>query len=153
VRLPRCVWRRAGIAHRPATNLITTRLRALSASHPTAQSMSRRVPNPLWKNYIAIQVYGANTGVGKTVFSTLLGAHLVHRKSKTRWGVNYIKPVSTGPLNEADDLQVKPRTFCGTMADLVSVMFENIPASLCIPSSNSTMQSVRTLRQETHRTL
>jgi len=62
-----------------------------------------RVPAALWKNLIAIQVYGANTGVGKTVFSTLLGAHFTRRTGKTKWGVNYIKPVSTGPSSEADD--------------------------------------------------
>ena len=62
-----------------------------------------RVPGGLWKNFIAVQVYGANTGVGKTVFSTLLGAHFAKKISLERWGVQYIKPVSTGPQNEADD--------------------------------------------------
>jgi dethiobiotin synthetase/adenosylmethionine--8-amino-7-oxononanoate aminotransferase len=65
-----------------------------------------RVPGGLWKNLIAVQVYGANTGVGKTVFSTLLGAHFARRgktKSKTKWSVQYVKPVSTGPAGEADD--------------------------------------------------
>jgi dethiobiotin synthetase/adenosylmethionine--8-amino-7-oxononanoate aminotransferase len=75
----------------------------------------------LWKNLIAVQVYGANTGVGKTVFSTLLGAHFKRKPhdvtvvphstshwrlgkgAKTTWRVQYIKPVSTGPANEADD--------------------------------------------------
>jgi dethiobiotin synthetase/adenosylmethionine--8-amino-7-oxononanoate aminotransferase len=56
---------------------------------------------------IAVQVYGANTGVGKTVFSTLLGAHFARRgrkaKSTTKWSVQYVKPVSTGPTGEADD--------------------------------------------------
>ena len=62
-----------------------------------------RVPSGLWKKLIAVQVYGANTGVGKTVFSTLLGAHFARRADKTRWRVKYIKPVSTGPPDEADD--------------------------------------------------
>ncbi|KAI4696754.1 uncharacterized protein J4E88_000932 [Alternaria novae-zelandiae] len=73
-----------------------------------------KVPGGLWKNAIAVQVYGANTGVGKTVFSTLLGAHfgrasLKSRASPLRHGpykVQYVKPVSTGPADEADDSYV-----------------------------------------------
>jgi dethiobiotin synthetase/adenosylmethionine--8-amino-7-oxononanoate aminotransferase len=62
-----------------------------------------KVPGGLWKNTVAVQIYGANTGVGKTVFSTLLGAHL---NRYGRWKVQYIKPVSTGPADEADDRSV-----------------------------------------------
>ncbi|CAI6299495.1 unnamed protein product [Periconia digitata] len=62
-----------------------------------------RVPTALWKNLIAVQVYGANTGVGKTVFSTLLGSHFSRKIAKTKWDLRYIKPVSTGPIDEADD--------------------------------------------------
>lgn len=60
----------------------------------------------LWKNLIALQVYGANTGVGKTVFSTLLGSHFARRSKSAKWRLHYIKPVSTGPLTEADDSYV-----------------------------------------------
>ncbi|KAH6875591.1 pyridoxal phosphate-dependent transferase [Alternaria rosae] len=77
-----------------------------------------KVPGGLWKNAIAVQVYGANTGVGKTVFSTLLGAHfgrasLKSRASPLRHGpykVQYVKPVSTGPADEADDSYVHKYT-------------------------------------------
>lgn len=72
-----------------------------------------KVPGGLWKNAVAVQVYGANTGVGKTVFSTLMGAHFgrVSYKGRTsirpgRWKVQYVKPVSTGPADEADDRSV-----------------------------------------------
>jgi dethiobiotin synthetase/adenosylmethionine--8-amino-7-oxononanoate aminotransferase len=72
-----------------------------------------RVPGGLWKNAIAVQVYGANTGVGKTVFSTLLGAHFGRATLKGRpslhhglYKVQYVKPVSTGPADEADDRSV-----------------------------------------------
>jgi dethiobiotin synthetase/adenosylmethionine--8-amino-7-oxononanoate aminotransferase len=65
-----------------------------------------RVPAGLWQNLIAVQVYGANTGVGKTVISTLLGAHFARRRGTTKWNIHYIKPVSTGPADEADDLYV-----------------------------------------------
>ncbi|KAL5428537.1 hypothetical protein PMIN06_001059 [Paraphaeosphaeria minitans] len=66
-----------------------------------------RVPSGLWQNLIALQVYGANTNVGKTVFSTLLGAHFVRRAGKRKWSLHYIKPVSTGSIEDADDLYVK----------------------------------------------
>lgn len=65
-----------------------------------------KVPTPLWQNLVAIQVYGANTGVGKTVFSTLLGAHFLKRPGYKKKSLHYIKPVSTGPSSEADDLYV-----------------------------------------------
>lgn len=70
-----------------------------------------RVPGGLWQNLIAVQVYGANTGVGKTVFSTLLGAHFLRRSGRTKWNLHYVKPVSTGPKDEADDAYVNPAYF------------------------------------------
>lgn len=60
----------------------------------------KEVGSVLWPKLRAVQVYGANTGVGKTVISTLLCKRL-----KTRFPdlhVNYLKPVSTGSLDEAD---------------------------------------------------
>ncbi|RQM04742.1 hypothetical protein DH86_00004257, partial [Scytalidium sp. 3C] len=47
------------------------------------------------------QIYGANTNVGKTVVSTILCRALAHRNPQEQ--VFYLKPVSTGPLDEADD--------------------------------------------------
>ncbi|KAF2871438.1 pyridoxal phosphate-dependent transferase [Massariosphaeria phaeospora] len=66
-----------------------------------------RVSSGLWQNLIVVQVYGANTGVGKTIFSTLLGSHFTKRAGKTRWNIDYIKPVSTGPSDEADERYVR----------------------------------------------
>jgi dethiobiotin synthetase/adenosylmethionine--8-amino-7-oxononanoate aminotransferase len=51
-----------------------------------------------------VQIYGANTDVGKTVFSTLLGRRFV--KYKKDWLIQYIKPVSTGPQSDRDDESV-----------------------------------------------
>jgi dethiobiotin synthetase/adenosylmethionine--8-amino-7-oxononanoate aminotransferase len=65
-----------------------------------------RVSGGLWQNLLAVQIYGANTNVGKTVASTLLGAHFARRRGVTRWTVDYIKPVSTGPGEEADEKSV-----------------------------------------------
>ncbi|KAL4995829.1 pyridoxal phosphate-dependent transferase [Aspergillus recurvatus] len=55
----------------------------------------------LWRSLRAHQVYGANTDVGKTIVSTIL-CNAVNRL-KTQGKSAFLKPVSTGPLDEADD--------------------------------------------------
>ncbi|KAI5289790.1 hypothetical protein KEM54_003206 [Ascosphaera aggregata] len=55
----------------------------------------------LWKSLRAYQVYGANTDVGKTVVSTLL-CNAVNQCKKSRTSA-FLKPVSTGPLDKADN--------------------------------------------------
>ncbi|KZM25942.1 ATP binding [Ascochyta rabiei] len=69
-----------------------------------------RVPAGLWRKYIAVQIYGANTDVGKTVFSTLLGLRLRDGLKKIKYRVQYIKPVSTGPDSDRDDNYVRRYT-------------------------------------------
>jgi dethiobiotin synthetase/adenosylmethionine--8-amino-7-oxononanoate aminotransferase len=55
----------------------------------------------LWRRLRIHQIYGANTDVGKTIFSTFLcNAASNHRGGADR--VAYLKPVSTGPGDEAD---------------------------------------------------
>jgi dethiobiotin synthetase/adenosylmethionine--8-amino-7-oxononanoate aminotransferase len=61
----------------------------------------------LHRRLLALQLYGANTDVGKTIISTIL-CRAFERHAKT----SYLKPVSTGPLDEADDRHV--RTFTNT---------------------------------------
>ncbi|KAL1303162.1 hypothetical protein AAFC00_006589 [Neodothiora populina] len=61
----------------------------------------RQVGSTLWPKLRAVQVYGANTGVGKTVVSTLLCKAL--RRRLPDFNVHYLKPISTGPLDEADN--------------------------------------------------
>ncbi|EXJ65099.1 hypothetical protein A1O7_01439 [Cladophialophora yegresii CBS 114405] len=55
----------------------------------------------LWRDLRAWQVFGANTNVGKTIVSTLLCRALQNRP-ESRVPTLYLKPVSTGPENEAD---------------------------------------------------
>ncbi|OCT46792.1 onanonoxo-7-onima-8-eninoihtemlysoneda [Cladophialophora carrionii] len=55
----------------------------------------------LWRDLRAWQVFGANTNVGKTILSTLLCRALQNRP-ESRVPTLYLKPVSTGPENEAD---------------------------------------------------
>ncbi|PCG96356.1 Pyridoxal phosphate-dependent transferase, major region, subdomain 2 [Penicillium occitanis (nom. inval.)] len=59
----------------------------------------------LWRKLRVHQVYGANTDVGKTIVSTLLVKALSERRK-----VGFLKPISTGPLDEADDRHVKQFT-------------------------------------------
>ncbi|PGH17409.1 dethiobiotin synthase [Polytolypa hystricis UAMH7299] len=60
-----------------------------------------RVAGALWRSLPAWQVYGANTGVGKTVLSTILCK--VSSRFHPERKVWFLKPVSTGPLEDADD--------------------------------------------------
>ncbi|RDI87394.1 hypothetical protein Vi05172_g2705 [Venturia inaequalis] len=61
----------------------------------------QRVGAVLWPHFPCLQVYGANTNVGKTIVSTLL-CNALSKKRKTF----YLKPVSTGALEEADNSHI-----------------------------------------------
>ncbi|KAH7202374.1 pyridoxal phosphate-dependent transferase [Fusarium oxysporum] len=61
------------------------------------------VPALLWRSLRTHQVYGANTDVGKTIFSTILCNSAVKRGDRT-W---FLKPVSTGAANEADGCHIQ----------------------------------------------
>ncbi|KAI0315562.1 PLP-dependent transferase [Amylostereum chailletii] len=67
----------------------------------------------LYKNLRIHQVFGANTDVGKTV----LTSGLVRASAASRNRVFYLKPVSTGPMEDADDEHVK--RFAGAHRDRV----------------------------------
>ncbi|KAI1079911.1 PLP-dependent transferase [Whalleya microplaca] len=61
-------------------------------------------PPLLWRSLRVFQVYGANTDVGKTVFTTILC-----RAARSLWQgeqTAFLKPVSTGPQDEADDRHI-----------------------------------------------
>ena len=61
----------------------------------------------LYRHLRIHQVFGANTDVGKTLLTTAL----VRASSLTGKPVFYLKPVSTGPLQDADDESVlSPKT-------------------------------------------
>ncbi|PYI10712.1 putative bifunctional diaminopelargonate synthase [Aspergillus sclerotiicarbonarius CBS 121057] len=65
----------------------------------------------LWRSLRAHQVYGANTDVGKTIVSTVLCNAINQQKSSP---AAFLKPVSTGPLDEADDRHIQ-RYATGTL--------------------------------------
>lgn len=54
----------------------------------------------LYKNLRIHQIFGANTNVGKTILTTAL----LRASAQRGKNVFYLKPVSTGPLQDADDL-------------------------------------------------
>lgn len=74
-------------------------LHRLSHVHAIFTIMKRVASAALWPRLRTLQIYGANTGVGKTIFSTVL-CRAFQRKLQR---VQYVKPVSTGPLDDADD--------------------------------------------------
>ncbi|TPR02976.1 hypothetical protein CAN33_0012635 [Aspergillus niger] len=59
----------------------------------------------LWRSLRAHQVYGANTDVGKTIVSTVLCNAIQHLNSQSP--AAFLKPVSTGPLDDADDRHIR----------------------------------------------
>ncbi|KAK4969317.1 hypothetical protein LTR66_011686 [Elasticomyces elasticus] len=65
---------------------------------------ARPVGSVLYTGLKAVQIYGANTGVGKSVVSTALCRAL--RRKLPHEKVHYLKPISTGPLGDADDRHV-----------------------------------------------
>ncbi|KAL1949821.1 hypothetical protein VTO73DRAFT_8702 [Trametes versicolor] len=56
----------------------------------------------LYKNLRIHQVFGANTDVGKTVLTSAL----VRASAAAGHSVYYLKPVSTGPMSDADDERI-----------------------------------------------
>ncbi|KAG5913328.1 hypothetical protein E4U42_001276, partial [Claviceps africana] len=70
----------------------------------------------LWRSLRVYQVFGANTDVGKTIFTTLLA-----RTAQKQWPhehVAFLKPVSTGAEDEADDRHLArfaPGVSCATL--------------------------------------
>lgn len=56
----------------------------------------------LFKNLRIHQIFGSNTDVGKTIFTTAL----VRASAARNTPVYYLKPVSTGSLDDADDRYV-----------------------------------------------
>ncbi|KAF9561979.1 PLP-dependent transferase [Agrocybe pediades] len=60
----------------------------------------------LFRHFRIHQVFGANTDVGKTILTTALVSASAQRGNQTF----YLKPVSTGPLEDADDHHVNRYT-------------------------------------------
>ncbi|CAK7211724.1 hypothetical protein SCUCBS95973_001216 [Sporothrix curviconia] len=87
----------------------------------------------LRRSFRAYQVYGANTGVGKTVVSTVLCGALHRAFPEER--VWYLKPVSTGPQDEADDghlARFSPQTISKTLVQYGKPVSPHIAARAAV---------------------
>lgn len=62
----------------------------------------------LWRSLRSYQVFGANTDVGKTIFTTLLCRAATRQYPHEN--VSFVKPVSTGALDEADEHHIEKFT-------------------------------------------
>ncbi|KAF8861314.1 PLP-dependent transferase [Acephala macrosclerotiorum] len=95
----------------------------------------------LWRTLPAYQFYGANTNVGKTIMSTiLLKAHARKFPSQNTW---YLKPVSTGPLEEADDRHISnfaPKTQTRCLYQFDEAVSPHIAARSSKPLSDTSIQ-------------
>ncbi|KAJ7453664.1 PLP-dependent transferase [Mycena galericulata] len=67
----------------------------------------------LFKHLRIHQIFGANTDVGKTILTTAL----VRGSAALKNEVFYLKPISTGPIEDADDEHIKRH--CGELKDRV----------------------------------
>lgn len=67
----------------------------------------------LYRNARIHQVFGANTDVGKTIISTAL----VRASASKHRSVQYLKPISTGPLSDADDMYALGQRFTSILSD------------------------------------
>ncbi|OBT58392.1 hypothetical protein VE04_00766 [Pseudogymnoascus sp. 24MN13] len=71
----------------------------------------------------AYQIYGANTGVGKTVMSTILCGALHHAfPQEPVW---YLKPVSAGPLDDAERHTLSQRVAEHEDKDIISPLSDS----------------------------
>ncbi|KAJ7667394.1 PLP-dependent transferase [Mycena rosella] len=67
----------------------------------------------LFKHLRVHQIFGANTDVGKTILTTAL----VRGSAALKKDVFYLKPISTGPFEDADDEHIKRH--CGAYKDRI----------------------------------
>ncbi|KAK4154688.1 pyridoxal phosphate-dependent transferase [Chaetomidium leptoderma] len=99
----------------------------------------------LWRSLRAYQVYGANTDVGKTVVTTIL-CKAAHRRWRNEDTV-FLKPVSTGPADDADDRHIQkfgPEIATKTLFQYDLAVSPHIAA----PASNKPVPSDETLLAE-----
>ncbi|KAJ5611931.1 Pyridoxal phosphate-dependent transferase major region subdomain 2 [Penicillium herquei] len=100
----------------------------------------------LWRTLRAHQVYGANTDVGKTIVSTVLCNAVQRQKQRAA----FLKPVSTGALDDADDRHIE-RYGAGTLTKCLYQFDE--PVSPHIAAKSKTIPRDDDLLASIHKTL
>ena len=81
------------------TSSETRRVRAFVPPESKSAQRQRQEMSLLFKHLRVHQVFAANTDVGKTILTTGLVRASAAKKNR----VFYLKPVSTGPMQDADD--------------------------------------------------
>ncbi|KAF9891362.1 hypothetical protein FE257_004218 [Aspergillus nanangensis] len=104
----------------------------------------------LWRSLRAHQVYGANTDVGKTIVSTILCNGV--QQQKTQGKAAFLKPVSTGPLDEADDRHIQ-RFGAGTTTKCLYQFDEPVSPHIAARQKSSTPPRDDEIIASVHRTL
>ncbi|EAW08757.1 adenosylmethionine-8-amino-7-oxononanoate aminotransferase [Aspergillus clavatus NRRL 1] len=103
----------------------------------------------LWRSLRAHQVYGANTDVGKTIVSTVL-CNTVQRREAER--AAFLKPVSTGPLDDADDRHIQ-RHAAGTLTKCLYQFDEPVSPHIAARQKNFTVPRDDDILGSVHNTL
>ncbi|RAL02658.1 adenosylmethionine-8-amino-7-oxononanoate aminotransferase [Aspergillus ibericus CBS 121593] len=103
----------------------------------------------LWRSLRAHQVYGANTDVGKTIVSTVLCNAINQQKSSP---AAFLKPVSTGPLDEADDRHIQ-RYAAGTLTKCLYQFDEPVSPHIAARQKQVTIPRDDDIVASVHKTL
>ncbi|KAL3477236.1 onanonoxo-7-onima-8-eninoihtemlysoneda [Aspergillus californicus] len=104
----------------------------------------------LWRSLRAHQVYGANTDVGKTIVSTILCNAVTRRKSEEK--AAFLKPVSTGPLDDADDRHLQ-RHAPNTLTKCLYQFDEPVSPHIAAQQKNFTIPRDNEILSSVHKTL
>ncbi|KAL4954024.1 pyridoxal phosphate-dependent transferase [Aspergillus filifer] len=104
----------------------------------------------LWRSLRAHQVYGANTDVGKTIVSTVLCNAINRRKLENKSA--FLKPVSTGPLDQADDRHIQ-RHAPNTLTKCLYQFDEPVSPHIAAQQKNFTIPRDEEILSSVHRTL
>lgn len=104
----------------------------------------------LWRSLRAHQVYGANTDVGKTIVSTVLCNAIQRQKSQNQ--AAFLKPVSTGPLDDADDRHIQ-RHSAGTVTKCLYQFDEPVSPHIAAQQKNFTIPRDDDILASVHKTL
>ncbi|KAJ5557018.1 hypothetical protein N7494_000933 [Penicillium frequentans] len=104
------------------------------------------VGSGLWRTLRAHQVYGANTDVGKTIVSTVLCNAVQRQKQRAA----FLKPVSTGALDDADNRHLE-RYGAGALTKCLYQFDE--PVSPHLAAKSKTIPRDEDLLASIHQTL
>ncbi|OJJ69057.1 hypothetical protein ASPBRDRAFT_46339 [Aspergillus brasiliensis CBS 101740] len=104
----------------------------------------------LWRSLRAHQVYGANTDVGKTIVSTVLCNAITRLNSQSP--AAFLKPVSTGPLDDADDRHIR-RYAPGTLTKCLYQFDEPVSPHIAAKQKQLTIPRDDDIIASVHQTL